>query len=774
MPFISVDGKLVEVSQAQYDAYTAPVIGGSTTVPAGGNVTSTATATSTILTPNTTNNTPGQTLATTYPTVATTATTINDPTAGGAFVEQADGSFVAATDAPVNPATDPTAGGAFVEQADGSFVAAEDLPPTDINGKAYSPTEDPNTPQEVSAVTTETGAAPTSPANDSIVNAQDAARAGLTADQLAVLGSADATDPFIRARLDLPPLSEVQTLAGAIGNINFGNIGNVVTTAIADIQVAAGNVGNAISDFFSSGTPNTVPASSVTTAPDTTNAGASIQTFDDGTTLQTFDDGSVLATGTDGSVTSAPAPVDSTVDPEASLAPGETIVPANQIDAAPADTNFGTTTQTFDDGTTIQTFDDGSVLATGTDGGISATDAPVDPATDPTAGGAFVETSPGVFQAAEDLPVDPATDPTAGGAFVEQADGSFVAAEDLPPTDINGEAYSPTEDPNTPQEVSAVTTDINTGAETTTDPYAAQDAENGANAGTGTGNTGTGTSADSAAASANIQGLVKGAQQQKTIADQRKQINNGDWRVRLRLAPQAKYLYNAANPGILKPLQVTDGIIFPYTPAINTTYRAQYTPYDLTHSNYRGYWYQNSYVNEIQLTATFTAQDTNDANYLLAVIHFLRSATKMFYGQDAERGTPPPLVYLSGFGDYQFREHACAISNFNYNLPADVDYIRAGSPNNAGLNFNNIRDRQSVATNSIFNSVNRLAAAFLTKGAITGSAAPPTLGLNRPTYVPTKMEIQLTLLPVQSRQQVSKQFSLKEFANGNLLKGGFW
>ena len=204
------------------------------------------------------------------------------------------------------------------------------------------------------------------------------------------------------------------------------------------------------------------------------------------------------------------------------------------------------------------------------------------------------------------------------------------------------------------------------------------------------------------------------------------------------------------------------------------SYRAQYTPYDLTHSNYRGYWYQNSYVNEINMTATFTAQDTNDANYLLAVIHFLRSATKMFYGQDAERGTPPPLVYLSGFGDYQFREHSCVISNFNYNLPADVDYIRAGSPNNAGLNFNNIRDRQSVATNSIFGSVNRLAAAFLTKGAITGAAAPPTLGLNRPTYVPTKMEIQLTLLPVQSRQQVSKQFSLKEFANGNLLKGGFW
>jgi hypothetical protein len=46
--------------------------------------------------------------------------------------------------------------------------------------------------------------------------------------------------------------------------------------------------------------------------------------------------------------------------------------------------------------------------------------------------------------------------------------------------------------------------------------------------------------------------------------------------------------------------------------------------------------------------------------------------------------------------------------------------------------------------------------------------------LNNPTYVPSKIDIDLTLLPVQSRQQVSKQFSLKNFANGNLLKGGFW
>ena len=264
------------------------------------------------------------------------------------------------------------------------------------------------------------------------------------------------------------------------------------------------------------------------------------------------------------------------------------------------------------------------------------------------------------------------------------------------------------------------------------------------------------------------------ARQQQSIASQRKQVNNGDWRVRLRLAPQSKYLYNAPQPGILQPLTVTDGVIFPYTPTISTSYKANYSPYDLTHSNYRGYFYSSSNVEPITVTGTFTAQDTSEANYLLAVIHFFRSATKMFYGQDAERGAPPPLVYLTGLGEYQFNEHSCLIQNFTYTLPNDVDYIRAGSPGNIGTNLTTNRDRQSVATNGVFGSLNRLAAAFLTKGAIAGPPAPPTLGLNRPTYVPTKMEIAITLLPIQSRQQVSKQFSVKEFANGNLLRGGFW
>ena len=281
--------------------------------------------------------------------------------------------------------------------------------------------------------------------------------------------------------------------------------------------------------------------------------------------------------------------------------------------------------------------------------------------------------------------------------------------------------------------------------------------------------------------------IVAQAKKQATVQARYKQPGNKDWRVRLSLAPGAQYLYNATPAGPLAPLRAnggTDGVIFPYTPTITTTYSANYEQYDLTHSNYRGLFYKNSRVGDIQLRGTFTAQDTTEANYLLAVIHFFRSATKMFYGQDAERGTPPPICLLNGFGGYQFSDHPVVISSFNYTLPNDVDYIRTTNPNNFGLNLTNRYNPSgaSLPAGGALAGLYRLLNAVpggLSKGALPKVPAPNTVvgsvTNNVPaSYVPTKMEIDVTLIPVQSRSQVSQQFSLKGFANGDLLKGGFW
>jgi len=162
------------------------------------------------------------------------------------------------------------------------------------------------------------------------------------------------------------------------------------------------------------------------------------------------------------------------------------------------------------------------------------------------------------------------------------------------------------------------------------------------------------------------------------------------------------------------------------------------------------------------------------------VIHFFRSVTKMFYGQnDAFRGAPPPVVFLQGFGTYQFNRNPCVVSSFNYNLPADVDYIRADVPPISGLAIQQQRrpggqTPQSLPTNVFQGALARLKNAGLAKGGVFRPPDSGTLGTVTPTYVPTKIDMTLTLLPMQTRQQVSQEFSLNSFANGELVKKGFW
>jgi hypothetical protein len=273
---------------------------------------------------------------------------------------------------------------------------------------------------------------------------------------------------------------------------------------------------------------------------------------------------------------------------------------------------------------------------------------------------------------------------------------------------------------------------------------------------------------------------IRKAKEQATLQARNNEAATPDWRVRLSLAPGAKYLYkNPSGAGILAPLFETDGVIFPYTPSIETAYGANYDKYDLIHSNYRGYFYKNSTVNDINIRGTFTAQDTTEADYLLAVIHFFRSATRMFYGQDSLRGAPPPLVYLTGLGAYQFNKHPCLLSNFSYSLPDNVDYIRAGAPNNYGNLFSQRAKTGGISTSALSAVTGRLIRANLPPAAEPKAPSPSPINQNvnnltGATYVPTKIEINITLLPTNTRSQVSQQFSVDEFANGNLLKGGFW
>jgi hypothetical protein len=398
--------------------------------------------------------------------------------------------------------------------------------------------------------------------------------------------------------------------------------------------------------------------------------------------------------------------------------------------------------------------------------------------------------------------IDPNSDPNTNigsEPVVENATPAFDtgqnAAADAAFQEANAseqQVIDPNSDPNTnigndsqeqlpqPQQTISLASDPNTNigaegqtpvAQQTIDPNSDPNTNIGAEAQTGgiqesvfdpTGNQG---------APQGISTALNNTRSQATKGDTTSSQQKKDWRAKLSLAPKANYLYKVPpeQAGILKPLQATDGVIFPYTPAISVTYAAGYDISELVHSNYKIYQYKGSSVDAVSITADFTAQDTTEATYLLAVIHFFRSVTKMFYGQDQnpKAGVPPPLCYLSGFGAYTFDAHPLVVTNFTYATPTDVDYIRAGSQTNQpGVNI----AQQNTTVNTFVPSVSRIATNGLQK-------APPnfqtqnSLINSEATYVPTKLQLQITCIPIVTRNDISNTFSLEKYATGQLLRG---
>ena len=214
-----------------------------------------------------------------------------------------------------------------------------------------------------------------------------------------------------------------------------------------------------------------------------------------------------------------------------------------------------------------------------------------------------------------------------------------------------------------------------------------------------------------------------------------------DWRVRISLQEEAAALYynNPAN-ALMYALSNTDGLIFPYTPQISVSHSARYGATTLTHANYASYFYEGSEVQSITISGDFTVQNIFEGNYLMAAIHFLRSATKMFYGSSQLAGTPPPMVFLDGYGMPYFPHVPCVITNFNHMLPNDVDYVEIPT----GTTLNN-RAGQAFATNGNYGPSVRL---------------------------PTSSQISITLQPVYSRQAVSRRFTVENFNAGLLMEPG--
>lgn len=216
-----------------------------------------------------------------------------------------------------------------------------------------------------------------------------------------------------------------------------------------------------------------------------------------------------------------------------------------------------------------------------------------------------------------------------------------------------------------------------------------------------------------------------------------------DWRVRLSV-PNNKIF--ASSP-IFAPLRDSNGLVFPYTPTIQLSHQAQYDEVPLTHQNYQFVAYQNSRVQEINISGPFNVEDAEQAKYWIAMVHFFRSVTKMYTGTTDYQGSPPPILSLNGYGDHVFKNVPVIVKSFTVDLPGDVDYITT-----------TIASGTSVSTGD-FARADRL------------GTVPPTASSNQnTTHVPVKSVVSVTLLPVYSRDNV-RVFSLQKFVNGDYISG---
>jgi len=136
---------------------------------------------------------------------------------------------------------------------------------------------------------------------------------------------------------------------------------------------------------------------------------------------------------------------------------------------------------------------------------------------------------------------------------------------------------------------------------------------------------------------------------------------------------------------VLAPIRKTNGVLFPYTPMMNIQHMVEYMDYDLVHTNYQFGSFSKSRPPQIDVTSVFTAQSDAEAKYMIGAIHFLRTVTKMHFGEFSESpGKPPPVLRFYAYGDLMFKNVPVIIRGFSYDLPNEVDYVEVEIPYSGG------------------------------------------------------------------------------------------
>ncbi len=227
-----------------------------------------------------------------------------------------------------------------------------------------------------------------------------------------------------------------------------------------------------------------------------------------------------------------------------------------------------------------------------------------------------------------------------------------------------------------------------------------------------------------------------------------------DFRAILQAKPDARdEVYGpAGEENLLAPIRRTNGLLMPYTPSIQVMHTAvEYAQYNLPQTNFDYYAFARRASPTLSVVAPMTAQDKDEARYLLAVIHFLRAVSMSYYGREnnIRRGIAPPTLLFSAYGKYMFDKVPMLLRSVSFGLDADVDYVSA-APSEPGSDM-----------------PPDLAARYPDTG---GLGAIDELA--EKSYVPAQMAIMMELVYAPVPSTIRDNFNLNKFRTGEYLKDG--
>ena len=251
---------------------------------------------------------------------------------------------------------------------------------------------------------------------------------------------------------------------------------------------------------------------------------------------------------------------------------------------------------------------------------------------------------------------------------------------------------------------------------------------------------------------------------------------------RVRLRPKPAGASGIYGTGILTQLKRTNGMVWPYQPAVQYNQEVSYTEIPVVQTNQDMMSYSKTHSLKLTVDGQFSVQNQTEGLYAIACIHFLKTVTKMDFGRSAGTGRPPPVLLFDAYGKFLFDSVPVVVTGFGISLPNDIDYVpidmsmltasgllnnlltSAGVPDAVQNIYNTAQNATSqIMRNPMLPDVNNIRFPNAIQNKMTQIAGGPYV------WLPALFNISVQITTQQTPAALDS-FNLNSFRNGTSLK----